>query len=145
MVNRGAALPSPTTLGHPPLRLLSQLVEPGGLLMTCSCSGAMSQSGQFVPMLQVRVRSTRLLQTQLQHAQQRCHAWSPSCKSGGARTGSTPYCWRCRCSRAALQAAARDACRRITVLRVGGAAPDHTLDPTYPEGQYLTNVLLRVL
>lgn len=29
-----------------------RLVAPGGLLMTCSCSGAMSQSGEFVPMLQ---------------------------------------------------------------------------------------------
>lgn len=44
-----------------------------------------------------------------------------------------------------LQAAARDAGRRITVLREAGAAPDHTLDPAYPEGHYLTNVLLRVL
>lgn len=77
----------------PPLRR-AQLVEPGGLLMTCSCSGAMSQSGGFVPM---------------------------------------------------LAAAARDAGRRITVLRAAGAAPDHTLDPAYPEGQYLTNVLVRVL
>ena len=33
--------------------LFAQLVEPGGLLMTCSCSGAMCQSGDFVPMLQV--------------------------------------------------------------------------------------------
>lgn len=44
-----------------------------------------------------------------------------------------------------VQAAARDVGRRITVLRVAGAGPDHTLDPAYPEGQYLTNVLLRVL
>lgn len=29
-----------------------RLVAPGGLLMTCSCSGAMSQSGEFLPMLQ---------------------------------------------------------------------------------------------
>ncbi len=43
------------------------------------------------------------------------------------------------------QAAARDAGRRVTVLREAGAAPDHTLDPAYPEGHYLTNVLLRVL
>lgn len=27
------------------------LVAPGGLLTTCSCSGAMTQSGDFVPML----------------------------------------------------------------------------------------------
>ena len=74
--------------------LRTQLVEPGGLLMTCSCSGVMSQSGEFIPL---------------------------------------------------LQAAARDVGRRITVLRDAGAAPDHTLDPAYPEGQYLTNVLLRVL
>lgn len=72
----------------------TQLVEPGGLLMTCSCSGAMSQSGDFIPM---------------------------------------------------LQAAARDVGRRVTVVRDAGAAPDHTIDPAYPEGQYLTNVLLRVL
>lgn len=73
--------------------LAIQLVEPGGLLMTCSCSGAMSQSGGFVPM---------------------------------------------------LAGAARDAGRRVTVLRLAGAAPDHTLDPNYPEGQYLTNALVRV-
>ena len=36
-----------------PFSPVLQLVEPGGLLMTCSCSGAMSQSGTFVPMLQV--------------------------------------------------------------------------------------------
>ena len=29
------------------------LVAPGGLLMTCSCSGAMTQSGGFLPTLQV--------------------------------------------------------------------------------------------
>ena len=71
-----------------------RLVAPGGLLMTCSCSGAMSQSGGFLP---------------------------------------------------TLAAAAKDAGRRITVLRVAGAAPCHVEDPAYPEGRYLTNVLLRVL
>lgn len=71
-----------------------RLVAPGGLLMTCSCSGAMSQSGGFVPL---------------------------------------------------LAAAAHDAGRRLTVVRDAGAAPDHTLDPAYPEGRYLSNVLLRVL
>lgn len=30
------------------------LVKPGGLLMTCSCSGSMTQSASFVNMLQVR-------------------------------------------------------------------------------------------
>jgi 23S rRNA G2069 N7-methylase RlmK/C1962 C5-methylase RlmI len=74
--------------------LAMRLVAPGGLLMTCSCSGAMSQSDTFVP---------------------------------------------------TLQQAARDAGRRVTVLREAGAAPDHTIDPAYPEGRYLTNVLLRVL
>ncbi|GAB4820138.1 hypothetical protein N2152v2_007184 [Parachlorella kessleri] len=41
-------------------------------------------------------------------------------------------------------AAARDAGKRIVVLREAGPALDHTLDPAYPEGRYLTNVLLRV-
>lgn len=71
-----------------------RLIAPGGLLMTCSCSGAMTQSGEFLPM---------------------------------------------------LAAAARDAGRRITLLRKAGAAPCHALDPAFPEGEYLTNVLLRVL
>ena len=32
--------------------------------------------------------------------------------------------------------------RHMTVLRHAGAAPDHTLNPSYPEGAYLTNVLV---
>ena len=43
-----------------------------------------------------------------------------------------------------LQEAALSANRRVTQLRYAGAAPDHTIDPAYPEGTYLTNVLLRV-
>ncbi|KFM29068.1 Ribosomal RNA large subunit methyltransferase I [Auxenochlorella protothecoides] len=70
-----------------------RLVAPGGLLMTCSCSGAMTQSDGFLPM---------------------------------------------------LQDAARLAGRSLTLLRSAGAAPDHPLDPGYPEGRYLTNVLVRV-
>jgi len=34
-----------------------KLVAPGGLLTTCSCSGAMSQSGEFVPMLMDAARA----------------------------------------------------------------------------------------
>lgn len=74
--------------------LAMQLTRKGGLLMTCSCSGAMTQSGMF-------------LQT--------------------------------------LQGAASMAKKQITVLRQAGAACDHPIDPTYPEGAYLSNILLRVL
>lgn len=42
------------------------------------------------------------------------------------------------------QVAAAVAGRRITVLRTASAAADHPVDPAYPEGRYLTNVLLRV-
>ncbi|KAL6196851.1 hypothetical protein ACLB2K_032464 [Fragaria x ananassa] len=74
--------------------LAMQLTRRGGLLMTCSCSGAMTQSGTFLRI---------------------------------------------------LQGAASAAGRKITVLRDAGAACDHTIDPSYPEGIYLSNILLRVL
>ncbi|KAL1537154.1 ribosomal RNA large subunit methyltransferase I [Salvia divinorum] len=73
--------------------LAMQLTRRGGLLMTCSCSGAMTQSGTFL-----RV----------------------------------------------LQGAASMAGRKITVVRQAGAGCDHPIDPSYPEGEYLSNVLLRV-
>nr|XP_043628859.1 ribosomal RNA large subunit methyltransferase I [Erigeron canadensis] len=73
--------------------LAMRLTKPGGFLMTCSCSGAMTQSGQFLPV---------------------------------------------------LQGAASMAGRKITVVRQGGAACDHPIDPSYPEGAYLSNILLRV-
>lgn len=43
------------------------------------------------------------------------------------------------------QGAASMAKKKITVLRQAGAACDHPIDPTYPEGAYLSNILLRVL
>ncbi|KFK35529.1 hypothetical protein AALP_AA4G002500 [Arabis alpina] len=74
--------------------LAMRLTRSGGLLMTCSCSGAMTQSGKFLGI---------------------------------------------------LQSAAAMAGRKITVVREAGAACDHPLDPSYPQGQYLSNFLLRVL
>ncbi|CAN8248220.1 unnamed protein product [Cochlearia groenlandica] len=71
-----------------------RLTKRGGLMMTCSCSGAMTQSGKFLGI---------------------------------------------------LQSAAAMAGRKITVVREAGAASDHPLDPSYPQGQYLSNLLLRVL
>ena len=35
--------------------------------------------------------------------------------------------------------------RKITVIRQAGAACDHPIDPSYLEGTYLSNILLRVL
>ncbi|KAJ4705761.1 Ribosomal RNA large subunit methyltransferase I [Melia azedarach] len=74
--------------------LAMQLTKRGGLLMTCSCSGAMTRSGMFLHI---------------------------------------------------LQGAASMAGRKITVIRQAGAASDHPVDPSYPEGTYLSNILLRVL
>ncbi|XP_057950191.1 uncharacterized protein LOC131145121 isoform X2 [Malania oleifera] len=74
--------------------LAMRLTNRGGLLMTCSCSGAMTQSGMFL-----RV----------------------------------------------LQGAAAMAGRKVTLVRQAGAASDHPVDPSYPEGLYLSNILLRVL
>lgn len=36
-----------------------QLVAPGGILMTCSCSSAMTQSGEFMKMLVTASRKAR--------------------------------------------------------------------------------------
>uniref|UniRef100_A0ACD5V8Y2 Uncharacterized protein n=1 Tax=Avena sativa TaxID=4498 RepID=A0ACD5V8Y2_AVESA len=74
--------------------LAMQVVKRGGLLMTCSCSGAMTQSGLFLK---------------------------------------------------TIQGAASMSGRKVTVLRQAGAACDHPIDPSYPEGQYLSNYLLRVM
>lgn len=43
-----------------------------------------------------------------------------------------------------FQGAASMAGRKITVVRQAGAGCDHPIDPSYPEGEYLSNVLLRV-
>lgn len=70
-------------------------LAPGGLLMTCSCSGAIAQDpGEL------------LLKTVTQ--------------------------------------AARRLRRPVTVLRRGGAAADHVVDPFHRHGVYLTNLLVRV-
>lgn len=71
-----------------------QVVNPaGGLLLTCTCSSAMTQSGEFLTNLQLAAKVAR---------------------------------------------------RTITVLSVSGPAADHTTLPNYPEGNYLTAVLLHV-
>ena len=44
----------------------------------------------------------------------------------------------------AMQEAARVAGRHISIIRTAGAGPDHPIDPAYPEGAYLKNVLLLV-
>jgi len=44
----------------------------------------------------------------------------------------------------ALAGAAMDAKRAIQVLEVRGAGPDHPVPPAFPEGRYLTGLLLRV-
>jgi len=90
----GGALRKYRSLNAAALRLVSD----GGLLMTCSCSGAVKASreregGVFLPM---------------------------------------------------LRAAAADAGVRLTLLRIAGAAACHPVDLAYPEGEYLTNVLVRV-
>ncbi|KAF6135174.1 hypothetical protein GIB67_035245 [Kingdonia uniflora] len=74
--------------------LAMRVTKKGGLLMTCSCSGAMTQSGTFLHV---------------------------------------------------LQGAASMAGRKVTVVRQAAAGCDHPIDPSYPEGAYLSNVLLRVL
>lgn len=61
-----------------------------------------------------------------------------TCSCSGAMT-QTPGAFR-----AMLVEAASRAGRHLTLLRHGGAAADHPVHVAYPEGEYLTNVLLRV-
>ena len=71
-----------------------KVVNPGGILMTCSCSGAMTQSpGEF----------SKVIQT-----------------------------------------AAYRAGVKATILSKKGAGADHTIDPHYPEGEYLSNYMVRI-
>jgi 23S rRNA G2069 N7-methylase RlmK/C1962 C5-methylase RlmI len=73
--------------------LAMQLVKPGGLLMTCSCSGAMTQSKSFKDV---------------------------------------------------VAEAAAEVGRSATILRSAGAAPDHTISLAFPEGGYLTILVVCV-
>ena len=75
--------------------LAMNAVKPGGLLLTCSCSSAVTTTpGAFLGI---------------------------------------------------LQEAARDAGKRLTVLRTVGAAADHVIQSAFPEGAYLTAVLVQVV
>lgn len=116
----------------------------GGLLMTCSCSGAVAQSsGLFLGIL--RVRTTLVFV-----AMQICLSINVNCcHSTGWHCNPVPISLRShvgviqRCD-VLLQASAGAAGRQVSVLREAGASPDHTLDPAYPEGSYLTNVTVSV-
>jgi 23S rRNA G2069 N7-methylase RlmK/C1962 C5-methylase RlmI len=46
---------------------------------------------------------------------------------------------------AAVAPAAAAACLQVTLLSEAGAAPDHPLNPGYPEGEYLTALTYRVV
>eukprot|EP00892_Ulva_mutabilis_P011784 jgi/Ulvmu1/8979/UM005_0070.1 len=60
-----------------------RLVKPGGLLMTCSCSAAMTQSGEFVPMIVNAARKSRRQVTVIRAAGAAAdHAISPSYELG---------------------------------------------------------------
>lgn len=69
------------------------LVKPGGLLLTCTCSAAMTQSGEF---------------------------------------------------RRVIADAAKLARKDVTILSTTNAAGDHPVHLGYPEGEYLTALLLQI-
>ncbi|XP_047249375.1 ribosomal RNA large subunit methyltransferase I isoform X3 [Capsicum annuum] len=147
--------------------LAMQLTKRGGLLMTCSCSGAMTQSGLFFRILQVfrdgdtiRVLITMSLnEVSSLIVQSMC----ADCFRQNSKTTHTKnavkdidppsgtfiqqqiYFSIIESSYLVSVGAASMAGRKITVVRQAGAACDHPIDPAYPEGEYLTNILLRVL
>lgn len=63
-----------------------QCVKPGGLLLTCTCSSAMAQTGELLEV---------------------------------------------------VRTVAAECSRQVTVARVSGAACDHPVSPSFPEGTYL--------
>jgi hypothetical protein len=70
-----------------------KLVAPGGLLLTFSCSGAMTQSGEFVPMVQSAAiavnRPVTLLRTLTAAAD---HVVNPAYPEGAYLTGAMLFC-----------------------------------------------------
>jgi 23S rRNA G2069 N7-methylase RlmK/C1962 C5-methylase RlmI len=70
-----------------------QCVRPGGLLLSCTCSSAMAQTDELLPV---------------------------------------------------IREAAAEAGRQITVVRTFGAACDHPVSPSFPEGRYLAAYLVAV-
>lgn len=107
-----------------------RLLAPGGLLMTCSCSGAVAQGDGLLPLVKVRQSYTcGGLHGRIDHM---CGLQNMLSKQFMPK--DMP-----------LQEAALGAGRKVALLRSAGAALDHPLDPAYPEGQYLTNLLFRVI
>ncbi|GMH38609.1 hypothetical protein BSKO_06493 [Bryopsis sp. KO-2023] len=74
-------------------RAAVKLVKPGGLLMTCSCSGAMTMSGQFPDIVKESVTTL----------------------------GRSPV-----------------------LIRKASASPDHVINPSHLEGEYLTNLVVSI-
>jgi len=70
-----------------------QCVRPGGLLLSCTCSSAMAQTDELLPV---------------------------------------------------IRQAAAEAGRQVTVVRTYGAAGDHPVNPSFPEGRYLAAYLVAV-
>jgi 23S rRNA G2069 N7-methylase RlmK/C1962 C5-methylase RlmI len=147
-----AALPR-ATLKYRSLNALAlAVVRPGGLLMTCSCSGAMTQSGTLQETVQVGRCwcggcSAGASPARVGHAGARLSPL-PSMQEVRQHLAKDPFLPSRRASRPfrawLLQAAAQCAGRQLTLVREAGAAPDHPLNVSYPEGKYLSTLTFRV-
>jgi hypothetical protein len=111
--------------------------------MTCSCSGAVTQGGLLLGLVQARCGPGALPPLFKSSLAAKMLPLLPLL--GVRRPGVIPTALLLRSARALLQEAAAAAGRRVTLLRRGGAGGDHPLDPACPESEYLTNLLFRVL
>ena len=110
--------------------LAMSLVRPGGLLLTCTCSAAMTQAGKDTD------NGTKEGGRESgRSGDGGREGWRKSGGNGGGGGGGFL---------GMLSEAAKLARREVTLLSSSGAAADHPVSLSYQEGAYLTAALLHV-
>lgn len=118
-------------------RLAMQLVRPGGLLLSCSCAGLLSEEA-FLRLLYTAARQAGPPPSDVAGtAPNQPIATAPS--GAGSGSGVAPSAAAARSAHSSGAAG-----RTLQVLARSGAGPDHPVAANYPESEYLKAVWMRV-